>query len=128
MACRLSMSFTSPAISTSRTDEDTQDSNRPIARRDRAGQYAAVVFVQDGTAWLSNGAQAAQRSTRREANMRKVVVEAEVSLDGGMGGDNAGFWQQLFSFHSADVTQYLDELLLMPDALLMGRVTYEGFA
>jgi dihydrofolate reductase len=60
--------------------------------------------------------------------MRKVVVEAEVSLDGSMGGENALFWKQLFSFHSADVEQYLEELLFMPDALLMGRQTYEGFA
>ena len=60
--------------------------------------------------------------------MRKIVVEAEVSLDGIMGGDNADFWKQIFSFHSPDVAQYLDELLLMPDALLMGRATYEGFA
>jgi dihydrofolate reductase len=60
--------------------------------------------------------------------MRKVVVEAEVSLDGIMGGDNADFWKQIFAFHSPDVGQYLDELLLMPDALLMGRKTYEGFA
>jgi dihydrofolate reductase len=60
--------------------------------------------------------------------MRKIVVEAEVSLDGIMGGDNAEFWKQIFSCHSPDVAQYLDELLLLPDALLMGRVTYEGFA
>jgi dihydrofolate reductase len=60
--------------------------------------------------------------------MRKVIVEAEVSLDGIMGGNNADFWKQIFSFHSPDVVQYLDELLLLPDALLMGRVTYEGFA
>jgi dihydrofolate reductase len=60
--------------------------------------------------------------------MRKVVVEAEVSLDGGMGGDNMDFWKQVFPFHSPDVQQYLDELLLMPDALLMGRQTYAGFA
>jgi dihydrofolate reductase len=60
--------------------------------------------------------------------MRKIVVEAEVSLDGVMGGDNADFWKQIFSFHSADVLQYLDELLFMPDALLMGRETYRGFA
>ena len=69
-----------------------------------------------------------EQSPRPEAVMRKVVVEAEVSLDGGMGGDNMDFWKQLFAFHSADVQQYLDELLLMPDALLMGRVTYAGFA
>jgi dihydrofolate reductase len=60
--------------------------------------------------------------------MRKIVVEAEVSVDGVMGGDNADFWKQLFQFHSPDVEEYLHELLFMPDALLMGRKTYEGFA
>lgn len=60
--------------------------------------------------------------------MRKVIVEAEVSLDGGMGGANADFWKQLFPFHSPDVEQYLEELLFTPDALLMGRETYQGFA
>ena len=60
--------------------------------------------------------------------MRKIIVEAEVSLDGVMGGDNMEFWQQVFQFHSADVTAYLDDLLFMPDALLMGKATYEGFA
>ena len=39
--------------------------------------------------------------------MRKVVVEAEVSLDGVQGGDNEEFWKKLFQFHSADVTEYL---------------------
>ena len=38
------------------------------------------------------------------------------------------FWQQIFPFHSADITEYLNDLLFMPDALLMGRKTYEGFA
>jgi dihydrofolate reductase len=60
--------------------------------------------------------------------MRKIVVEAEVSVDGVMGGDNADFWKQLFQFHSADVEEYLHELLFMPDALLMGQKTYQGFA
>ena len=60
--------------------------------------------------------------------MRKIIVEAEVSLDGVMGGDNMDFWKQIFSFHSADVQQYLDELLHMAGALLSGRKTYEGFA
>ena len=60
--------------------------------------------------------------------MRKVIVEAEVSLDGLMGGENADFWKQIFQFHSPDVQEYLDELLFMPDALLIGRNTYEGFA
>jgi dihydrofolate reductase len=60
--------------------------------------------------------------------MRKLIVEAEVSLDGVMGGDNQGFWKQVFPFHSPDVTEYLNNLLFIPDALLMGRTTYEGFA
>jgi dihydrofolate reductase len=60
--------------------------------------------------------------------MRKIIVEAEVSLDGVMGGNNPQFWQQLFQFHSADVVQYLNDLLFTPDALLMGRKTFEGFA
>lgn len=59
--------------------------------------------------------------------MRKIIVEAEVSLDGVMGGDE-DFWKLIFPFHSADVTAYLDDLLFMPDALVMGRVTYESFA
>jgi dihydrofolate reductase len=60
--------------------------------------------------------------------MRKIIVEAEVSLDGVMGGDNMEFWNQIFSCHSADVQQYLDDLLQHAGALLMGRKTYEGFA
>jgi dihydrofolate reductase len=45
-----------------------------------------------------------------------------------MGGENAEFWNQIFPFHSADVQEYLDDLLFMPDALLMGQKTYEFFA
>jgi len=59
--------------------------------------------------------------------MRKIIVEAEVSVDGVM-GLSPDFWKQVFQFHSPDVQAYLAELLFMPDALLMGRVTYEGFA
>ena len=59
--------------------------------------------------------------------MSKLIVEAEVSLDGVMGGEN-DFWQQVFPFHSPDVQEYLSELLFMPDALLIGRVTYESWA
>jgi len=60
--------------------------------------------------------------------VRRVIVEAEVSLDGIMGGENVDFWKQLFQFHSADVQEYLNTLLAMPDALLIGRKTYESFA
>jgi len=60
--------------------------------------------------------------------MRKVIVHVEMSVDGAMGGANMDFWKQLFQFHSPDVEESLSELLFMPDALLMGRKTYEGFA
>jgi dihydrofolate reductase len=60
--------------------------------------------------------------------MRKIIVEAEISLDGGMGGENTNFWKEIFPFHSADVTEYLNDLVFMPDALLMGEKTYEFFA
>ena len=60
--------------------------------------------------------------------MRKIIVEAEVSIDGAMGGENPNFFQQIFAFHSADVTEYLNDLLFMPDALLMGQKTYTFFA
>jgi dihydrofolate reductase len=60
--------------------------------------------------------------------MRKIIVEAEVSLDGVSDGGGPDFWQQVFKYHSDDVTGYLNDLLLTPEALLMGRITYEGFA
>jgi dihydrofolate reductase len=60
--------------------------------------------------------------------MRRIIVEAEVSLDGAMGGEKEAFWMQVFPYHSPDVTAYLNDLLFSPDALLMGRVTYEFFA
>jgi dihydrofolate reductase len=61
-------------------------------------------------------------------HMRKLIVEVEASVDGGMGGENADFWPQIFPFQSADVKKYLNELLFMPDALVMGQKTYEFFA
>jgi len=60
--------------------------------------------------------------------VRKIIVEVEVSVDGAMGGENMDFWKQIFPSHSADVQAYLNELLFMPDALLIGRKTYEMFA
>jgi dihydrofolate reductase len=66
--------------------------------------------------------------TKGDSGMRKIIVEAEVSIDGAMGGENADFWERIFPFHSVDVQQYLHELLFMPDALLMGQKTYKFFA
>ena len=44
-----------------------------------------------------------------------------MSVNGGMGGEKMDFFKQVFAFHSADVQEYLNELLFMPDALLMGE-------
>src|SRR2546425_654474 len=60
--------------------------------------------------------------------MRKIVVEVEMSVDGAMGSESMDFWKQVFPFHSEDVREYLNDLLFMPDALLMGKKTYETFA
>jgi dihydrofolate reductase len=60
--------------------------------------------------------------------MKKIIVEVEVSVDGAMGSDNQEFWKQVFQYHSLDVNDYLDDLLFMPDALLMGHKTYHSFA
>src|SRR5687768_11998699 len=60
--------------------------------------------------------------------MRKIIVEAEISLDGIIDGGGPDFWAQIFKYHSNDVSDYLNDLLFVPDALLMGRLTYEGFA
>jgi dihydrofolate reductase len=62
------------------------------------------------------------------ADMRQLIVEVEASIDGAMGGERADFWQQLFRFHGADVQTYLNELMIIPDALVMGKRTYEVFA
>ena len=60
--------------------------------------------------------------------MRNIIVEAEVSLDGVMGGESPEFWTQVFKYHGEDVLDYLKNLLFTPDALLLGRKTYQIFA
>src|ERR1700694_4025158 len=69
----------------------------------------------------------------REANsMRKVVVFEFVTLDGviedpgGAEGFKHGGWS--FQFGSAEQQQFKVEELFKADALLLGRVTYQGFA
>jgi dihydrofolate reductase len=58
--------------------------------------------------------------------MRKIIVEAEVSLDGIV--NSPEIWPEIFKYHSDDVADYLNTLLFSPDALLLGRLTYEVFA
>jgi len=58
-----------------------------------------------------------------EVAMRKVVVSEFVSLDGVMEDPN---WT--FQFPSEDRDKFKFDELAASDALLLGRVTYEGFA
>ena len=46
----------------------------------------------------------------------------------GLWVENTDFWEHVFPFHSPDVEGYLNDLLFMPDALLMGQKTYSFFA
>ena len=58
--------------------------------------------------------------------MRKLIVEAEVPIDGIV--NNPDMFGEIFKYHSEDVTEYLNKLLFRPDALILGRKTYEVFA
>jgi dihydrofolate reductase len=64
--------------------------------------------------------------------MRKVVVSEFVSLDGvmeGPGGENEELGPWTFKFDRGDEgNQYKLDETMASDALLLGRVTYEGFA
>ena len=64
--------------------------------------------------------------------MRKVVVSEFVSLDGvmeGPGGENKELGPWTFKFDRGDEgNQYKLDETMASDALLLGRVTYEGFA
>ena len=56
--------------------------------------------------------------------MRKVIVSEFVTLDGVMEAPN----QWSFQFGSEEQQKYKFDELLASDALLLGRVTYQGFA
>lgn len=56
--------------------------------------------------------------------MRRVVVTEHVSLDGVM--EEPGQWS--FQFWNDEAAQYKSDELFASDALLLGRVTYQGFA
>jgi dihydrofolate reductase len=64
--------------------------------------------------------------------MRKVVVSTYVTLDGvmedpgGAEGFEHGGWSM--RFFDEDAAKYARDQLFASDALLLGRVTYEGFA
>jgi dihydrofolate reductase len=58
--------------------------------------------------------------------MREIIVAAEVSMDGVV--NSPEMFPEIFKYHTDDVQDYLYKLLFSSDALLAGRLTYEGFA
>ena len=56
--------------------------------------------------------------------MRKIIVSEYVTLDGIM--EEPGTWS--FPFWNEEASQFKFEELFAADALLLGRVTYQGFA
>jgi dihydrofolate reductase len=64
--------------------------------------------------------------------MRKLVVSEYVTLDGVMedpgGGEKSAHGGWSFQFWNDEAMQYKFDELFAADALLLGRVTYQGFA
>jgi dihydrofolate reductase len=60
--------------------------------------------------------------------LRKIVVSTFTTLDGVMEAPHEWMDGIHFQFWNDESTAYANELLFSSDALLMGRVTYEGFA
>ncbi|MCL4879699.1 MAG: dihydrofolate reductase family protein [Anaerolineae bacterium] len=56
--------------------------------------------------------------------MRKIIVSTMVTLNAVM--ENPHLWS--FDFMNDEITKYAYDQLFAADTLLMGRVTYEGFA
>src|SRR5205814_1409279 len=56
--------------------------------------------------------------------MRKVIVSEYVTLDGVM--EEPGTWS--FQFWNDEASQFKFDELFASDALLLGRITYQGFA
>src|SRR5690242_21312690 len=67
-----------------------------------------------------------------EGPMRKIVVGMFVSLDGVMEGpgpaDEFALAGWTMPYWDADVAQFVDASMSESDTLLLGRITYEGFA
>ncbi len=64
--------------------------------------------------------------------MRKVIVSEYVTLDGVMedpgGGEKSKHGGWSFKFWNEEAAKYKYDELFASDALLLGRVTYQGFA
>src|SRR5262245_29243653 len=65
-------------------------------------------------------------SYTRRTTMRKIIASEYVSLEGVMDMEAAEQWH--FPFWNDELANYAHDLLFASDALLLGRVTYQGFA
>lgn len=80
--------------------------------------------VQSGREAESESHTQTGQSPTLEGPMRKVVVSEYVTLDGVM--EEPGTWS--FPFWNDEAATYKYDELFASDALLLGRVTYQGFA
>lgn len=64
--------------------------------------------------------------------MRKIIVSEFVTIDGVMedpgGAEKTEYGGWTWSYHNEEIGKFKFEELFAADALLLGRVTYEGFA
>jgi dihydrofolate reductase len=91
------------------------------------------LLVSGGTTILTtHNFQVVEHDKRGDPSMRKVVVSEYVTLDGVMedpgGGEKSKHGGWSFQFWSEEAAKYKFNELFASDALLLGRVTYEGFA
>src|SRR3990172_9924567 len=66
----------------------------------------------------------ATTTNKRKINMRKIIVTEFITLDGVTEAPHE--WS--FTFWNDEISKFKHDELLASDALLLGRVTYQGFA
>jgi dihydrofolate reductase len=85
-----------------------------------------------GHAGFGTPAWALQKTSSKEREMRRVVAAEYVTVDGvmqdpgGVGEIEEGGWSN--AFFNDELAKHQSDQLFASDALLLGRVTYEGFA
>jgi hypothetical protein len=92
----------------------------------KLNQKRNIMTVKDHPASSETNAQAGQpdNPNQRRTNMGRVIVYEYVTLDGVMEAPEE--WQ--FPYYSDDVAEVIKAQILEPDAILLGRETYEIFA
>ena len=85
-----------------------------------------------GYAVTINGKQIHADTNERHIKMRKITVSEFVSLDGVMedpgGSEKSSFGGWTLGYWNDEIGKFKYDELFAADALLLGRMTYEGFA